>query len=661
MKKILFCLKVISVLVLSLYLLTIAHFSIEVPNVFAQQGTLIWNTKAPMPTPKALFGLVTTNDGKIYSIGGQYSSSRADAPLAEVYQYDPILDTWTSRTSLPKPTFQMGTTVGSNGKIYVIGGISSDGLGPNYISSRVEEYDPVANTWTDRTPIPTPRYGLAAVAATNGKIYAIGGVNTSGILSTVEEYDPETNTWRSRTPIHNFRYSLAAVATSDGKIYALGGIAPVGPGYPPDNSPMAVESYDTTTDTWTSRTSMLSGGGIGATLADNGKIYAIGGDGDFPYFARVQEYDPVTDTWAQLPYRPIPRYYAGVTTSNGKIYAMGGLSVNDSLLNIIEEATININEAPTVDANGPYQADEGVAVQVSATGKDPENGPLTYAWDLDNNGSFETPGQSVTFSSAGLDGPSTKTIGVQATDNGNLTATDQATVNITNVAPNVITITAPTDPQLVNTTINTSASFTDNGIPDTHTAVWDWQDGTSTGIVTESNGSGTVTGSHTYTTAGVYTITLTVTDDDLAFGSNQFMYVVVYNPEGGFLTGAGRFDAPVGSIPANPTASGMTNFRTNAKYVNNVLTGATRLNFRDGQYVFGFDSTAYDWLTVTNGNLAQLHGSGTVNGLDGYTFHVTALDNSPDTVRVQIWDATNTIVYDNNTSSVSNGNIEVHN
>jgi hypothetical protein len=74
-------------------------------------------------------------------------------------------------------------------------------------------------------------------------------------------------------------------------------------------------------------------------------------------------------------------------------------------------------------------------------------------------------------------------------------------------------ITAPLVPVQIGTSINTSANFTDSGVLDTHTADWDWDDGsTSAGIVTETSGS--VTGSHTYTTAGVYTVTLTVTDNN---------------------------------------------------------------------------------------------------------------------------------------------------
>ena len=91
---------------------------------------------------------------------------------------------------------------------------------------------------------------------------------------------------------------------------------------------------------------------------------------------------------------------------------------------------IALNDPPTVDAGGPYTVVEGGSVVVTATGNDPEGGPLAYAWDLDNNGSFETSGQSTTFSAATLTAPSNRTIAVRVTDDGGLTATDTATVSV---------------------------------------------------------------------------------------------------------------------------------------------------------------------------------------------------------------------------------------
>ena len=94
------------------------------------------------------------------------------------------------------------------------------------------------------------------------------------------------------------------------------------------------------------------------------------------------------------------------------------------------EAPIEPPKPPTVNAGGPYDVVEGGSVVVTATGSQPDGQTLTYRWDLDDNGSFETPGRSVTFSAAGLHGPVTRTIAVQATAPTGLTATDEAKVNV---------------------------------------------------------------------------------------------------------------------------------------------------------------------------------------------------------------------------------------
>jgi predicted extracellular nuclease len=90
---------------------------------------------------------------------------------------------------------------------------------------------------------------------------------------------------------------------------------------------------------------------------------------------------------------------------------------------------LNLNSVPSVDAGGPYAVVEGGSVVVTATGGDPDGDPLTYAWDLDDNGTFETPGPSATFSAALLQAPAERTIRVRVSD-GSSTATDTATVTV---------------------------------------------------------------------------------------------------------------------------------------------------------------------------------------------------------------------------------------
>ena len=86
--------------------------------------------------------------------------------------------------------------------------------------------------------------------------------------------------------------------------------------------------------------------------------------------------------------------------------------------------------APTVNAGGPYSVIEGTSVTLAATGSDINGNSLTYAWDLDNDGSFETPGQSVSFSAAALSAPGAHIVKVQGTYPGGLTSVSEATVNV---------------------------------------------------------------------------------------------------------------------------------------------------------------------------------------------------------------------------------------
>ena len=90
---------------------------------------------------------------------------------------------------------------------------------------------------------------------------------------------------------------------------------------------------------------------------------------------------------------------------------------------------LDLNQAPSVDAGGPYSVVEGSSVTLTADGTDPDGDALTYAWDLDGDGTFETTGQSPVFSAADLQAPSSHTVTVRVSD-GQSTATDTAVVRV---------------------------------------------------------------------------------------------------------------------------------------------------------------------------------------------------------------------------------------
>ncbi len=270
-------------------------------------------------------------------------------------------------------------------------------------------------------------------------------------------------------------------------------------------------------------------------------------------------------------------------------------------------------------------------------------------------------GQSVALSGA------TAVVGAPYDDDAG-TDSGSAYVFEFNQPPVVDAITAPLAPVPVDTEVEVSAAFTDPNPDDTHTAIWDWGDGSTCETefqpeceVTEADGEGTVSGRHTYTVPGIYPLTVTVTDDFGASDSAEFQFLVVYDPYGDIVKGVGWIESPPdacqipacldhhGALPGDP---GRAYFGFVAKYPKGGTVPSGQTGFRVGG--LAFHSTAYDWLVVI-GHWAQLKGIGTINGTGDYGFLLALVDakrtpsQDADGFRIKIWDraAMDEIVYDN--------------
>ncbi len=236
--------------------------------------------------------------------------------------------------------------------------------------------------------------------------------------------------------------------------------------------------------------------------------------------------------------------------------------------------------------------------------------------------------------------------------------------------PTVVAITTKASLVPVNTLVSAAAAFADNcGVA---VADWDWGDG----AVSEGAVSGAiVTGSHTYSAPGIYTLKLTLIDATGNFGEGIYQYVVVYDPNGGFVTGGGWINSPAGTYTADPSLTGKATFGFVSKYQKGatVPTGDTQFNFRTAG--LDFHSTSYQWLVIA-GAKAQYKGSGVINGSGDYGFLLTAIDGQVnggggvDKFRVKMWAKdSGIVVYDNElntaddadpTTALSGGSIVIH-
>jgi N-acetylneuraminic acid mutarotase len=178
-------------------------------------------------------------DGKIYVMGGLDPGNYPYPSLVDSWKwtilktvqcFNPANGTWSEVQPLHTPRHSAAAAAAA-GKIYVFGGLDDHGV---HIKS-VEEYDPATNQWTllnqEGVWMPRQRYNLAAVTGSNGRIYVIGGMFWCNALDAVDEFDPATKLWRLMTPMPTPRYSMAAAATADGRIFVLGGWKKVGNSY----------------------------------------------------------------------------------------------------------------------------------------------------------------------------------------------------------------------------------------------------------------------------------------------------------------------------------------------------------------------------------------------------------------------------------------------
>src|SRR5207302_11028151 len=114
-------------------------------------GHTNWAARAPMPTARNSAGFCTLNN-KIYVFGGEYALYGFITNRTEIY--DPVMNAWSVGAPMPQALTECGVAA-VQGQIFVIGGTPQGP--PNFDVASVNAYNPAANTWLAKAPLPIPQ------------------------------------------------------------------------------------------------------------------------------------------------------------------------------------------------------------------------------------------------------------------------------------------------------------------------------------------------------------------------------------------------------------------------------------------------------------------------------------------------------------------------
>jgi len=298
-----------------------------------------------------------------------------------------------------------------------------------------------------------------------------------------------------------------------------------------------------------------------------------------------------------------------------------------------EGTIVNDDYVPVPHPGGPYVIDEGDPLTLDArltTDQDSDPAALTYRWDVDGDGDYDedvtgiNPTVPLTkLLALGLaDGPHGNTVTVKASDGTNA-ATASTTLTINNVAPVIADLTSGAEScgnAHEDEPVTLDLDFTDPGLPDVHTVFIEWGDG-QTDVLALPVGDRSLSIDHVYADGGVYTIDVTVSDDDSGVDSAAVRAVV---------SGVGLHEVDgenvlqiIGTsggdhLTLNRTGNGT--LKVHADFIEEYLTGDTRdFNLADVDRIFALMCSGDDHVNVSSKIALDtlIHGSSGNDHLNG--------------------------------------------
>lgn len=221
-------------------------------------ATNSWDTLAPVPyLAQQPSGAVVA--GKIHYFGGGFPNS--GTPLNKHYMYDPVSNTWDSAAFLSQPRVIMEAAT-LNGKIYAMSGQPDKTL--------MEEYDPTLDSWTTKNPLPDQNFWYSSIQVVNGEMYRFGGGGYISPVDYVSKYNSSTDSWSN---IATLPIPIHALAGAPHNHYAV-----LAGGYHSFSDIDSVWLYDVNTQIFYPGFSLPEARAYHDMVTIDSCVYSIGGD-----------------------------------------------------------------------------------------------------------------------------------------------------------------------------------------------------------------------------------------------------------------------------------------------------------------------------------------------------------------------------------------------
>ncbi|MBD3635916.1 MAG: T9SS type A sorting domain-containing protein [Crocinitomicaceae bacterium] len=163
-----------------------------------------WTQVASIPgsTRRNAVGVAIGEKGYV-GTGADSATSWMGNILSDWWEYDPVLNTWTGKASYPGG-YDMWNNTNFSGGVYFAtafsigskGYICGGKMGSDFYGTDLWEYDPLLDTWTRKANFPgLDRYQLSSFSI-DGKGYVGMGVDHDLYRKDWWQYDPQLDSWQ---------------------------------------------------------------------------------------------------------------------------------------------------------------------------------------------------------------------------------------------------------------------------------------------------------------------------------------------------------------------------------------------------------------------------------------------------------------------------------